>query len=101
MNAKRGYVPEDAKNFSASALETMRTASRHINYLINQGYFGCWNWRLFYLPKSSNISETLANESDRNTLKTLQEFNCSVGLPLFLETFERPIGNLVGKSPFS
>ena len=38
MNAKRGYVPEDAKNFSASALETMRTASRHINYLINQGY---------------------------------------------------------------
>ncbi len=38
MNAKRGYVPEDERNFSASALETMRTASRHINYLINQGY---------------------------------------------------------------
>ena len=38
MNAKRGYVPEDERNFSAPALETMRTASRHINYLINEGY---------------------------------------------------------------
>ena len=38
MNAKRGYVPEDERNFSASALETIWTASRHINYLINEGY---------------------------------------------------------------
>lgn len=38
MNAKRGYVPEDERNFSTSALHTMRTASRHINYLINEGY---------------------------------------------------------------
>ena len=38
MNAKRGYVPEDERNFSAEALETMRTASRHISYLINEGY---------------------------------------------------------------
>ena len=38
MNAKRGYVPEDERNFSPAALETMRTASRHINYLINEGY---------------------------------------------------------------
>ena len=38
MNAKRGYVPEDERNFSTSALETMRIASRHINYLINEGY---------------------------------------------------------------
>jgi len=38
MNAKRGYVPEDERNFSAKALETMRTASRHISYLINEGY---------------------------------------------------------------
>ena len=38
MNAKRGYVPEDERNFSPSALETMRTASRHIDYLINEGY---------------------------------------------------------------
>ena len=30
MNAKRGYVPEDERNFSTSALETMRIASRHI-----------------------------------------------------------------------
>ena len=56
---------------------------------------------IFYLLKSSNFSETLANESDRNTLKTLQEFSCSVGLPLFLETFEWPFRNLVGKSLFS
>ena len=38
MNAKRGYVPEDERNFSISALETMRIASRHINYLMNEGY---------------------------------------------------------------
>ena len=38
MNAKRGYVPEDERNFSPDALETMRTASRHIHYLINEGY---------------------------------------------------------------
>ena len=38
MNAKRGYVPEDERNFSVSALETMRIASRHIDYLINEGY---------------------------------------------------------------
>ena len=38
MNAKRGYVPEDEKNFSPSALGIMRTASRHIDYLINEGY---------------------------------------------------------------
>ena len=38
MNAKRGYVPEDERNFSAEALEIMRTASRHISYLINEGY---------------------------------------------------------------
>ena len=38
MNAKRGYVPEDERNFSPSALDTMRTASRHIEYLINEGY---------------------------------------------------------------
>ena len=37
-NAKRGYVPEDERNFSSAALETMRTASRHISYLINEGY---------------------------------------------------------------
>ena len=34
MNAKRGYVPEDDRNFSPAALETLRTASRHISYLI-------------------------------------------------------------------
>ncbi len=38
MNAKRGYVPEDEQNFSPAAIEKMRTASRHICYLINEGY---------------------------------------------------------------
>lgn len=38
MDAKRGFVPEDAKNFSPQALEIMRTASRHVCYLINEGY---------------------------------------------------------------
>ncbi|MCQ2974114.1 MAG: DUF434 domain-containing protein [Bacteroidales bacterium] len=38
MNAKRGYLPEDDKNFSSKALETMKIASRHITYLINEGY---------------------------------------------------------------
>ena len=38
MNAKRGYVPEDDKNFSAEAIEKMKTASRHVLYLINEGY---------------------------------------------------------------
>ena len=38
MNAKRGYVPEDKRNFSQASLETMRAASRHIGYLINEGY---------------------------------------------------------------
>ena len=38
MDARRGYVPEDEKNFSPEALQVMRTASRHIRYLINEGY---------------------------------------------------------------
>ena len=38
MNAKRGYLPADEKNFSPTALESMRTAARHILYLINEGY---------------------------------------------------------------
>ncbi len=38
MNAKRGYVPEDDRNFSPGSLEKMRTASRHVGYLLNEGY---------------------------------------------------------------
>ena len=38
MDAKRGFVPEDERNFSPGALQLMRTASRHIRYLINEGY---------------------------------------------------------------
>lgn len=38
MDAKRGYVPEDDKNFSPDAIAKMKIASRHVNYLINEGY---------------------------------------------------------------
>ncbi|MBR5047322.1 MAG: DUF434 domain-containing protein [Eubacterium sp.] len=38
MNAKRGYVPDDERNFSAEAIEILRKASCHIRYLINEGY---------------------------------------------------------------
>ena len=38
MDAKRGFVPEDERNFSPEALRVMRTASGHIRYLINEGY---------------------------------------------------------------
>ena len=37
-NAKRGYVPEDARNFSPEALEKLKKASRHILYLMEEGY---------------------------------------------------------------
>lgn len=38
MDAKRGYVPEDERNFSPEAIEKMKTASRHISYLLEEGY---------------------------------------------------------------
>lgn len=38
MDAKRGYSSEDERNFSPDAVERMRIASRHIQYLINEGY---------------------------------------------------------------
>ena len=38
MNAKRGYLPEDERNFSPAAIQITKTASRHICYLLNEGY---------------------------------------------------------------
>jgi len=38
VNAKRGYVPEDERNFAPEAIHTMQIASRHVRYLINEGY---------------------------------------------------------------
>ena len=38
MDAKRGFVPEDEKFFCQEALGDMRSASRHVCYLINEGY---------------------------------------------------------------
>ena len=37
-SARRGYVPDDARNFSAAGIDTMRKASRHIVFLINEDY---------------------------------------------------------------
>ena len=31
-------MPEDERNFSAEAIQIMQTASRHVRYLINEGY---------------------------------------------------------------
>ncbi len=38
MNAKRGYIPQDEKFFSNKSIEIMKSASRHICYLLNEGY---------------------------------------------------------------
>ncbi len=38
MDAKRGRVPEDERNFSPEAVRTLREASRHVLFLINEGY---------------------------------------------------------------
>ena len=38
MDAKRGFVPEDERNFSPEAISTLNTASRHILSLLNEGY---------------------------------------------------------------
>ncbi len=38
MDAKRGYMPEDDRNFSQEAIEKLKVASRHVRYLINEGY---------------------------------------------------------------
>ena len=37
-NAKRGFVPEDERNFSPETIEKMRIASRHISWLLDEGY---------------------------------------------------------------
>lgn len=38
LNARRGYVPDDERNFSQEAIKILRLASRHVEYLINEGY---------------------------------------------------------------
>ena len=38
MDAKRGFVPEDERNFAPEAIETLKTASRHIAWLLDEGY---------------------------------------------------------------
>ena len=38
MDARRGFLPEDERNFAPESLALLRTASRHIRYLINEGY---------------------------------------------------------------
>lgn len=38
MGGKRGFLPEDDMSFMPSAVSEMQIASRHIRYLINEGY---------------------------------------------------------------
>lgn len=38
MDARRGFVPEDERDFSHTAVKTLQKASGHIRYLINEGY---------------------------------------------------------------
>ena len=38
MDAKRGFVPDDERNFSPEAIDIMKTASRHISWLLDEGY---------------------------------------------------------------
>lgn len=38
MNAKRGFVPEDVRDFSDDALIILRRASADVRYLLNAGY---------------------------------------------------------------
>ena len=38
MDAKRGYMPEDDRRFSPEAISVLQNASRHILYLLNEGY---------------------------------------------------------------
>ena len=38
MDAKRGFLPEDERFFSPEAIDVMREASRHVFYLLNEGY---------------------------------------------------------------
>ena len=38
MDAKRGFVPEDERNFSPEAIKIMKMASRHIRFLLDEGY---------------------------------------------------------------
>ena len=38
MDARRGFVPEDERNFSPEAVAVLRRALRHVEYLVNEGY---------------------------------------------------------------
>lgn len=38
MNARRGYVPEDDRNFSAGALPVLKKAAGNLCYLLDEGY---------------------------------------------------------------
>ena len=38
MDAKRGYVPEDERNFSPESIKRMKKASRQISWLLDEGY---------------------------------------------------------------
>ena len=77
MNAKRGYVPEDERNFAPEAIRTMQKASCHVRYLINEGYdlkqastfvgnhFLLSERQRLAIMRSLATDEQLANRKDR------------------------------------
>ena len=77
MNAKRGYVPEDERNFAPEAIRTMQKASCHVRYLINEGYdlkqastfvgnhFLLSERQRLAIMRSPATDERLANRKDR------------------------------------
>ena len=38
MQARRGFVPDDEKNFSDTAMPVLHKAAKDVCYLINAGY---------------------------------------------------------------
>ena len=96
MNARRGYVPEDDRNFSPSALETLRTASRHIGYLINEGYdlkqASVFVGNHFLLSERQRlaIARSLARESDL-TARREKEKIAAAGCGVWIDGFNTVI----------
>ena len=96
MNARRGYVPEDERNFSPSALETLRTASRHIGYLINEGYdlkqASVFVGNHFLLSERQRlaIARSLARESDL-AVRREKEKTSAAGRGVWIDGFNTVI----------
>ena len=87
MDARRGYEPEDDSNFSSEAVEILRNASRHVTYLINEGY---------------NLKRSVIFAGDHYLLSKRQRLAVMRSVATEEQLKERryklvPIGNLFGR----